>query len=696
MARPMTTRLTTLLCSCLLALAACGDDGGSNNNDVCGDGTRTGNEQCDDGNTTSGDGCSATCRNESSGPVCGDGVISGNEECDDNNTESGDGCSSQCETEGGPDCGNGMIDGTEDCDDGNSVNNDGCTGCNVDSGWTCNNAEPSVCTQNVAPNGSCQAPFEIALTLNGDGDLEGAATGDTSTGTSTVGAAACDEIDAGLGKELVYKFTLPDTRDVAIFLSAPNFTTDPIIRLLSTPCTLSTEIPELIGYDGCGVGDEDGEALMMFTARTAGTYYVLVDGVTATDAGAFNLDILALPSTCGDGELDGFFELCDDDNAMGGDGCNEFCDIEPGYTCDTDVDPSVCTLSCGNGFLDEGEECDDDNTMDGDGCSMTCTLEYDVLEAENNDTTPQAINAVNQIIKGSLDEDDVDLYTFTLTAPARVSIETYVTIDASHIYDGNGSNAAYDCDDGQYAYIDSLVEIFPMGANVMTDAPLFSDDDNGDALCSYVSTSPMLPAGTYIVKITDIDGYEVPTYLIDFKVAFAPVAGSLVINEYMANDGTLDTNCDTLGTTAANTDDEFVEIVNKGDVAIDLTGVTINDAGGVRHTFTANNEGTGSLILDPKKSIVVWGGGEPNCPGVTNWFVASSGSLALNNSGAESITLRTAGGVTISTVAFTSTTAGVSMNLDADINGTTYMLHNAVTGHVGDFSPGMRVNNTPF
>jgi hypothetical protein len=38
----------------------------------------------------------------------------------------------------------------------------------------------------------------------------------------------------------------------------------------------------------------------------------------------------------------------------------------------------------------------------------------------------------------------------------------------------------------------------------------------------------------------------------------------------------------------------------------------------------------------------------------------------------------------------------VSSNLMTDINGAAYVLHNAVVGAVGDFSPGTRANETPF
>jgi len=50
-------------------------------------------------------------------------------------------------------CGNGYVESPETCDDGNTIDGDGCTSCNVDSGWTCNSAEPSVCTEDGGGGG---------------------------------------------------------------------------------------------------------------------------------------------------------------------------------------------------------------------------------------------------------------------------------------------------------------------------------------------------------------------------------------------------------------------------------------------------------------------------------------------------------------------------------------------------------------
>jgi fibro-slime domain-containing protein len=84
---------------------------------------------------------------------------------------------------------------------------------------------------------------------------------------------------------------------------------------------------------------------------------------------------------CGDGKLTGT-EGCDDGNAVNADGCASTCLVEAGATCDTTVQPSVCTVSvCGNAMVEAGETCDKGTAENGlfygdeTGCSKTCTKE---------------------------------------------------------------------------------------------------------------------------------------------------------------------------------------------------------------------------------------------------------------------------------------------------------------------------------
>ena len=389
----------------------------------------------------------------------------------------------------------------------------------------------------------------------------------------------------------------------------------------------------------------------------------------------------------------------------------------------------MCALiACGNGIIEGTEECDDGNLNSGDRCSAACVLEQDVTEAaEPNNTTPQVLTAGSHIIRGEFSKNDVDLYTFTLAATSTVEIETYFTINGTSTdYDGKGANHIFDCptDDD-----DTEVSLFAAGADPSNlTMALARDRDDGDNWCSYLGlhdgsdnavetgTDPTqlvnLPAGTYTIRVND-DPVAFVTianhrYMLDLKITpmgtgpVVPAPGDIKINEFLAADGGaattpvgVDSNCDGVMT---NSDDEFIELVNVSTKSLDLTGLTISDSIGVKFTFAAQT--TGSLTLAPGKAVVVWGGGTPMCAGVTNFFVnGTAHTLSLNDNG-DTITLAT-GGATPVTIATTTYTAadvmiGTSRNLSPDVTGTAYALHSAVTGAVGNFSPGKHANGTAF
>ncbi len=84
---------------------------------------------------------------------------------------------------------------------------------------------------------------------------------------------------------------------------------------------------------------------------------------------------LPMPPGCGDGiNNQGGIEICDDGNALAGDGCNGACQVEPNWTCPA---AGACARAfvCGDSTINPGEVCDDGNAVDGDGCNATCTLQ---------------------------------------------------------------------------------------------------------------------------------------------------------------------------------------------------------------------------------------------------------------------------------------------------------------------------------
>jgi hypothetical protein len=74
-------------------------------------------------------------------------------------------------------------------------------------------------------------------------------------------------------------------------------------------------------------------------------------------------------------------------------------------------------------------------------------------------------------------------------------------------------------------------------------------------------------------------------------------------------------------------DDEFIEIVNCGTIAVDMAGWRLSDAVSLRHEFPD----TGIVVL-PGEFVTVFGGGTPTGFG-GKVFTASSGALGLTNSG---------------------------------------------------------------
>lgn len=93
---------------------------------------------------------------------------------------------------------------------------------------------------------------------------------------------------------------------------------------------------------------------------------------------------------CGDGYDYRYYD-CDDGNIISGDGCDSACRIELGFHCDFgtfDGNPArpwytaapvyysdICWEICGDGLDFHWYECDDGNLVNGDGCNDKCEIE---------------------------------------------------------------------------------------------------------------------------------------------------------------------------------------------------------------------------------------------------------------------------------------------------------------------------------
>jgi hypothetical protein len=158
-----------------------------------------------------------------------------------------------------------------------------------------------------------------------------------------------------------------------------------------------------------------------------------------------------------------------------------------------------------------------------------------------------------------------------------------------------------------------------------------------------------------------------------------PVLPNLIINEFLADpDASLgDANGDGIVST---TDDEFVEIVNIDGASVDISGYTLEDGFGLRHTFE-----TGTVIPDGQ-SVVVFAGGTPtNIPGAA--VIASTGGLGLNNTGDDVIFRDDLGNIVASYTYGSEGGDNQSLARDPDFLGP-FVKHSTITTNPVLFSPG--------
>jgi Lamin Tail Domain len=173
----------------------------------------------------------------------------------------------------------------------------------------------------------------------------------------------------------------------------------------------------------------------------------------------------------------------------------------------------------------------------------------------------------------------------------------------------------------------------------------------------------------------------------------------IVINEINADPGPHDANCDGK---ASSTEDEFVEIVNAGPVAVDLGSATLADTQSIRHVFPFGT------ILQPNDAVVVFGGGSPSFGGVgaSPWCVdlpssvrvqlASEGGLSLNNDG-DTLTLTGPFGGALALDTY-GVNAGndQSVNRSPELQLTDFVHHDEVPGALNPVSPGTLANGLAF
>nr|WP_244237416.1 lamin tail domain-containing protein [Corallococcus llansteffanensis] len=155
--------------------------------------------------------------------------------------------------------------------------------------------------------------------------------------------------------------------------------------------------------------------------------------------------------------------------------------------------------------------------------------------------------------------------------------------------------------------------------------------------------------------------------------------GQVFINEVLLNEAGSDVN------------GEFVELVNTGTAAVDLSGWSVSDSASVRHTFASGT------TVAAGKAVVVFGGAAGIPAGTAGAVAASTGTLGLSNSG-DTVTLKNASGTAVDTATLASSLAGtdgVSANRSPDASATgSFTLHTSVSSATS--SPGKRASGVAF
>lgn len=137
----------------------------------------------------------------------------------------------------------------------------------------------------------------------------------------------------------------------------------------------------------------------------------------------------------------------------------------------------------------------------------------------------------------------------------------------------------------------------------------------------------------------------------------------------------------------SSTQDEFVELANTTWEEVDLSGWTLSDGVGVKHTFP---NGT---VVPPREAVVVFAGGSPtgdfgNAGANGLVFTASAGSLGLNNTG-DTITLKDDTAATVQVVVFGSEGGNdVSLTRSPDLTNAPLVAHTTASSTGARFSPG--------
>ena len=197
---------------------------------------------------------------------------------------------------------------------------------------------------------------------------------------------------------------------------------------------------------------------------------------------------------------------------------------------------------------------------------------------------------------------------------------------------------------------------------------------------SYAWTVPGTATSQGRVRVSDASNATLAdTSDAAFTITASTTPGNVVLHEILANEA------------GSNTAGEFIELLNTGGSAVDLSGWTLSDGSRTRHTFASGTS------LAAGKALAVFGNASAIPSGLTNAVGASTGDLNLGNSG-DTVRLKRADGTQVDAFTYSSSLSksdGVSMNRSPDGSATgSFVLHNTLSSLKS--SAGKRASGADF
>jgi cysteine-rich repeat protein len=285
-----------------------------------------------------------------------------------------------------------------------------------------------------------------------------------------------------------------------------------------------------------------------FAPKLSSSALVSMVSVVAMTAAACTPDRLP-PPRCGDGNID-IPEVCDDANAMIGDGCNTLCQLEPNAICTGE--PSVCrTSSCGDSITDPPEVCDEGRETDicNDNCTLSRCGDMIVNEADNEDCDDGNMRGGDGCSQDCQDEPASCGNGTCDTTGTPAETCTNCMVDCMPLPMCNG--CPDDDDDGYFAS--------RCGGNDCDDANAMVHPDATEVLCNRINED--CDGTTSDTRDADMDGFNCLLDCDDTSALASPANRSEICGDGVDND------CNSMTTEDADNDmDGFSCAVDCNDI----------------------------------------------------------------------------------------------------------------------------------